>query len=95
MINVYTGFKYIGEQIGLLEKKGEEERFALGFEESYGYLTGTYVRDKDAVVAAVAVCEMAAELLKHGKHVTWSSTRISLKKLIVLRTCTVFCKIYK
>lgn len=67
MINVYTGFKYIGEQIGLLEKKGEEERFALGFEESYGYLTGTYVRDKDAVVAAVAVCEMAAELLKHGK----------------------------
>ncbi len=67
MINVYTGFKYIGEQIGLLEKKGEEERFALGFEESYGYLTGTYVRDKDAVVAAVAVCEMAAELLKQGK----------------------------
>ena len=49
--NVLTGFKYIGEVILNLEKKGEENRYLFGFEESYGYLSGTYVRDKDAVVA--------------------------------------------
>lgn len=54
-----TGFKFIGEQIGLLEKAGQESRFAFGFEESYGYLTGTDVRDKDAVVASLLICEMA------------------------------------
>ncbi len=59
-INVLTGFKYIGEQILLLEQKGEENRFIFGFEESYGYLAGTYVRDKDAVVASLLICEMAA-----------------------------------
>ncbi len=58
--NVLTGFKYIGEQIGDLEQRGEEGRYLFGFEESYGYLSSTFVRDKDAVNAAVLVCEMAA-----------------------------------
>ena len=58
--DVLTGFKYIGEQIGLLEKKKEEKRFILGFEESYGYLAGSYVRDKDAVGACLLIAEMAA-----------------------------------
>lgn len=57
---VLTGFKFIGEQIGLLEKEGHEERYIFGFEESYGYLAGGYVRDKDAVVASMLICEMAA-----------------------------------
>ncbi len=57
---VLTGFKFIGEQIGLLEEKGEENRYIFGFEESYGYLAGTYVRDKDAVVTSMLICEMAA-----------------------------------
>lgn len=56
---VLTGFKYIGEQIGLLEQEGEARRFILGFEESNGYLTGTHVRDKDAVNASLVICEMA------------------------------------
>lgn len=55
-----TGFKYIGDQIGLLEAAGEEGRFLFGFEESYGYLAGSYVRDKDAMVAAMLVCQAAA-----------------------------------
>ncbi len=58
-VRVLTGFKYIGDQIALLEEKGEEERFLLGFEESYGYLSGGYVRDKDAVDASMLICEMA------------------------------------
>ncbi|MCH5203370.1 MAG: phospho-sugar mutase [Oscillospiraceae bacterium] len=57
---VLTGFKYIGEQVGLLEAAGEEDRYIFGFEESYGYLAGGYVRDKDAVVASMLICEMAA-----------------------------------
>ena len=57
---VLTGFKFIGEQIGFLEEKGEENRYIFGFEESYGYLAGGYVRDKDAVVASMLICEMAA-----------------------------------
>ncbi|MGN0651075.1 MAG: phospho-sugar mutase [Oscillospiraceae bacterium] len=57
---VLTGFKFIGEQIGFLEADGEEERYIFGFEESYGYLAGGYVRDKDAVVASMLICEMAA-----------------------------------
>ena len=57
-INVLTGFKFIGEQIGLLESKNAEQSYIFGFEESYGYLTGTYVRDKDAVNAACMICEM-------------------------------------
>ncbi|MBQ7107169.1 MAG: phospho-sugar mutase [Clostridia bacterium] len=60
LINVLTGFKFIGEQIALLENKNEENRYIFGFEESYGYLPGSYVRDKDAVVASMLICEMAA-----------------------------------
>ncbi len=66
LINVLTGFKFIGEQIALLEDKNEEERYILGFEESYGYLPGGYVRDKDAVVASMLICEMAAYYKKQG-----------------------------
>lgn len=65
--NVLTGFKYIGEQILELEQKHEENRYVFGFEESYGYLAGTYVRDKDAVVASMLICEMAAYYRKQGK----------------------------
>ncbi len=65
--NVLTGFKYIGEVILNLEKKGEENRYLFGFEESYGYLSGTYVRDKDAVVASMLIAEMAAYYKKQGK----------------------------
>lgn len=57
---VLTGFKFIGEQIGFLEAEGRQERYIFGFEESYGYLAGGYVRDKDAVVASMLICEMAA-----------------------------------
>lgn len=62
-----TGFKYIGEQIGFLEKKGELDRFVFGSEESCGYLIGSYVRDKDAVGAAMLICEMAEEYRREGK----------------------------
>ncbi len=58
--NVLTGFKFIGEQIGFLEKDDQADRYIFGFEESYGYLAGSYVRDKDAVVASMLICEMAA-----------------------------------
>lgn len=64
--NVLTGFKFIGEQIGLLEQEGHPERYIFGFEESYGYLSGTDVRDKDAVNAALLVCEMAANYRAQG-----------------------------
>lgn len=59
-VNVLTGFKFIGEVIGQLEKDGRETDYICGFEESYGYLTGSYVRDKDAVNAAYMICEMFA-----------------------------------
>ena len=59
-INVLTGFKFIGEQIGYLEQKGKEDSYIFGFEESYGYLSGGYVRDKDAVDGAFLICEMFA-----------------------------------
>ena len=65
--NVLTGFKYIGEVILNLEKNNEEDRYLFGFEESYGYLSGTYVRDKDAVVASMLIAEMAAYYKKQGK----------------------------
>ena len=65
--NVLTGFKYIGEVILGLEQKGEEDRYLFGFEESYGYLAGTYVRDKDAVVASMLVAEMTAYYRKQGR----------------------------
>ncbi len=65
--DVLTGFKYIGDVIAKLEKAGEKERYILGFEESYGYLTGTYVRDKDAVNASMLIAEMTAHYKKQGK----------------------------
>ena len=65
-INVLTGFKYIGEQIGLLEKQGRESNYIFGFEESYGCLTGTYVRDKDAVDGAFRICERFAYYKSKG-----------------------------
>lgn len=67
VINTLTGFKYIGEQIGLLEQAGEAKRFVFGFEESCGYLIGSYVRDKDAVGAAMLICEMADTYKSIGK----------------------------
>ena len=68
-VNVLTGFKYIGDTIKKLEEKGEKNRFILGFEESYGYLVGTEVRDKDAVVATLIICEMAAYYRSIGSSV--------------------------
>ena len=65
--DLLTGFKYIGELITQLEEKGEAERYVLGMEESYGYLAGTYARDKDGVVAAMLITEMAAHYKKLGK----------------------------
>ena len=67
VVNILTGFKYIGEQILRLEQKGEQDRYIFGFEESYGYLSGGYVRDKDAVDASLLICEMAAYYKKQGK----------------------------
>ena len=64
---VLTGFKFICEQIRFLEEEGHPERFLFGFEESYGYLSGTDVRDKDAVNASLLACEMAANLKSEGK----------------------------
>lgn len=65
-IDVLTGFKFIGDQIKLCENAGNPERFIFGLEESYGYLKGTYARDKDAVVASMLVCEAAADYKSRG-----------------------------
>lgn len=65
-INVLTGFKYIGEQIGKLESQNKTDSYIFGFEESYGYLTGTYVRDKDGVDAAYMICEMFSYYATNG-----------------------------
>lgn len=84
-----TGFKFIGEQIGLLESEGREADFLFGFEESYGYLAGTHVRDKDGVAASVLVCGMVARWMLEGldlyeamqllyeRHGAWASALIS------------------
>lgn len=66
-INVLTGFKYIGEQIGLLENSGKAASYVFGFEESCGYLNGTYVRDKDGVDGVMLITETAAYWKAHGK----------------------------
>ncbi|MBE6749626.1 MAG: phospho-sugar mutase [Ruminococcaceae bacterium] len=68
LVNVLTGFKFIGEQITILEESNEQNRFILGFEESYGYLSGSYARDKDAVVASMLICEMTAFYKAQGKN---------------------------
>ena len=65
-VNVLTGFKFIGETIGRLEAQGKASSYIFGFEESYGYLSGTYVRDKDAVNASFLICEMFAWYRKQG-----------------------------
>ena len=84
-----TGFKFVGEQIGLLESQGREADFLFGFEESYGYLAGTHARDKDAVVSSVLVCELAAHWKARGldlyeamqrlyaEHGFWASALLS------------------
>ena len=66
LCDVLTGFKFIGEKIKEFEENGNLQRFIFGLEESYGYLKGTYARDKDAVVASMLVCEMAADYFKQG-----------------------------
>ena len=70
LVDVLTGFKFIGEQIGLLEQRGEGNRYIFGFEESYGYLSGSFVRDKDAVNASLLICEMFAYYKAQGKTLT-------------------------
>ncbi len=65
-VNVLTGFKFIGEQIGMLEAEGKQDSYIFGFEESYGYLSGPYVRDKDAVDGAFLICEMFAYYKTQG-----------------------------
>lgn len=73
---VLTGFKYIGGEILALEKMSQENRFVFGFEESCGYLKGTYARDKDAVIASMLVCELAATLKKEGKTILDALTEL-------------------
>ena len=67
LINVLTGFKFIGEQITILAEKNEQDRYIFGYEESYGYLCGDYARDKDAVVASMLICEMTVFYKNNGK----------------------------
>lgn len=67
VVDLLTGFKYVGEYIANLEKTNEDNRFVMGFEESYGYLIGTHARDKDAVAASLIICEMAAYYKSKGK----------------------------
>ena len=67
--HVLTGFKWIGDQIAQLEAAGETDRFIFGFEESYGYLAGPYVRDKDAVISSMLICEMAAYYRSIGSSI--------------------------
>ena len=69
MRNVLTGFKWIGDQIAKLEAEGHVERFLFGFEESYGYLAGPYVRDKDAIIGSMLICEMAAYYRSIGSSI--------------------------
>ncbi|GHV46863.1 phosphoglucomutase [Clostridia bacterium] len=76
LVKVLTGFKFIGEQIGELEKKGEEKRFIFGFEESYGYLAGTYCRDKDAVIGSMLIAEMAAFYKSQGVSLVAARERL-------------------
>ncbi len=74
--DVLTGFKYIGEFATNLERKGEGDRFILGMEESYGYLSGLHARDKDAVVSSLLVCEMAAFYKAQGKTLAQKMTEL-------------------
>ena len=69
MRSVLTGFKWIGDQIAQLEAAGQVDRFIFGFEESYGYLAGPYVRDKDAIIGSMLICEMAAYYRSIGSSI--------------------------
>ena len=88
--DLLTGFKYIGELITQLEEKGEAERYVLGMEESYGYLAGTYARDKDGVVAAMLITEMAAHYKKLGKTLAEVMDEIYKEHGIYLNTLLNF-----
>ena len=88
--DLLTGFKYIGELITQLEEKGEAERYILGMEESYGYLAGTYARDKDGVVAAMLIAEMAAHYKKLGKTLADVMDEIYAEHGIYLNTLLNF-----
>ena len=85
-VNVLTGFKYIGEVIGRLEQAGRATDYIFGFEESYGYLSGTYVRDKDAVNAAFLICEMYAWHLAQGRTLLQALNEIYRKYGYALNT---------
>ena len=79
MRSVLTGFKWIGDQIAGLEAAGEVDRFIFGFEESYGYLAGPYVRDKDAIIGSMLICEMAAYYRSIGSSIKEHLEGIYLK----------------
>ncbi len=68
-VDVLTGFKFIGEQIGVLEQQGRQKDFVFGFEESFGYLSGSYVRDKDGVLGAFLICEMFAYYKSQDRNI--------------------------
>lgn len=78
-INVLTGFKYIGEQIHRLERMGATQRFAFGFEESCGYLSGDHVRDKDGVNASLLICDMAQKYKEQGKTLVQAMEELYVK----------------
>ena len=90
IIDVLTGFKFIGEQIGLLEAKGEENCYIFGFEESYGYLSGSYVRDKYAVNASMLICEMAAYYRTQGISLLQARENMYKKYGVFLQTLHSF-----
>lgn len=83
-----TGFKFIGEQIGLLEAAGEADRYIFGFEESYGYLSGAHVRDKDAVNATLLVCEAAAWYAKQGMTLLDAINKLYASSAATATPCT-------
>ncbi len=89
-VNVLTGFKFIGEVIGKLEAQGREKDYICGFEESYGYLTGSYVRDKDAVNAAFMICEMFAYYKTRGISLTGKLDELYAKYGYCLNTLHSF-----
>lgn len=90
VVNLLTGFKYIGEYITKLEQAGEADRFILGTEESYGYLSGTHARDKDAVVGSMLICEMTAYYRSKGKTLIQVLDELAKKYGVYLNTLLNF-----
>ncbi len=90
MINVLTGFKFIGEVIGKLDAEGRKSDFIFGVEESYGYLAGTHVRDKDGVSASLMICEMVAFYKKRGRTLLNQSEKLYAKYGYCLDTVRSF-----